>query len=738
MESIGLGFVPPTGPPSARLVLIGESAGYEEAIVGEPFYGSAGGVLSRLLHRAGIHRADVRIANTVACRPPNDYLVGAPWEEHALSQCRQYFDPVLAAVPDDAVVVPLGGTALQAVLHLRGVAGIQIREFHGTVSRDPTDRFWVVPTFHPSFLQRGAMNLLQIVTEDLRLADRISQHGFTRSPSQLVVDPTPEWFAGWVADHLRAVVADVDCVHLSLDTEFAEKSGKDESEVTAWNAVSPITRVNGASDGTLGWTVPYVGPYIAITETLLAGLAACKAWIWLWNKYADWDHLQQAGHTLDGIMAIDGMWLWHYLQSDVFRGLGFVAPMASDFGAWKHWSEDKSKEGAYAAADGVQNWRTCMWCLRGAMAAGLWDVFLRDWHDRDEYCLRPAHVQGVPIDRVALAAFHAENQRKLGSVLERIKETAARGVLRPKAGYRKAPSKKCATCKGKGVILVGTGHENICDDCEGAKVIYSTTPPASILGKPKKGGGEAKTQYMLEGVTLVEVEIEIDIRVCETCHAEDVGPRHRCPQPPKPKAVKRRRRPRTLDGSATGDLPAVTGSPGAATVPAGAPGDRPVPRLVAATRRRARYFWQLPFNPDAPAQIIQYLADKGIEAPVDKKTRRATTNKKALDVLKAQHRDDPFFQLQLDWKAVQKVDATYAVGTAALLDADDRVHPEYLPIPSTLRDSARHPNLTNVVADKSGPQSLAAGFRRCVVARDGVPAGVTNDDLAAWEARWLR
>ena len=89
-------------------------------------------------------------------------------------------------------------------------------------------------------------------------------------------------------------------------------------------------------------------------------------------------------------------------------------------------------------------------------------------------------------------------------------------------------------------------------------------------------------------------------------------------------------------------------------------------------------------------------------------------------------------------KAVVKIDSTYAVGTLALLDVDDRCHPEYSPIPSTLRDSAKHPNLTNVVADKSGPQSLAAGFRRCVVARTGVPTSVTENEYAAWEQKWAQ
>ena len=115
MERAGFGFVPPVGPPDARLRLVGESAGYEEALKGEPFYGSAGGVLSRILTRAGINRQYTRIANVVSCRPPNDSLTGMSYEEHAVVQCRQYLQPTLDETPDNGVVVPLGATALAAV-----------------------------------------------------------------------------------------------------------------------------------------------------------------------------------------------------------------------------------------------------------------------------------------------------------------------------------------------------------------------------------------------------------------------------------------------------------------------------------------------------------------------------------------------------------------------------------------------------------------------------------------------
>lgn len=711
LATIGFGYAPPSGPPSSRLQFVGEALGWEEAIQGEAFVGSAGGVLTRLLTRAGIHRPDVRIGNVVSCRPPNDYLVGAPWEEHAISCCSQYLNRMLSQVPRDGVVVTLGATALTSVLGLRGVAGIAVKEWHGTVNRDPLDRFWVVPSFHPSFLQRGTMNLLQVVTEDLRLADRISQRGFKRSPAQLVVDPPIDWFRAWVTNHLARVAEDPDGVHLSLDTEFPEKAGKDESEVVAWNAVSPITRVNGGNDDVVGWTVPYTDVFRQEVERLLAGVAAARGWMWLWNKYADYDHLNQHGHTLDGIMAIDGMWLWHYLQSDVFRGLGFVAPMASDFGPWKHWAEVKEHEGPYAAADGLQNWRTCMWALKSAIKVGMWDVFMRDWHDRDTYCLRPAHLMGVPVDRTELQVFHENLQLKLGTTLAKIKETTAKGVLKPKLGYARRP---------KGKIVDG--------------VLQEPAPPASIIGKSKKGGGEAKLLYMTEGVRLVESEIEVEVNICETCKVEDVGPKHRCR---KVRVPGKRRRvsghvgtdDQAAGATGHGDAHAADAGAGAAVVHGPAV-------IVTARRLRRRYFWQLPFNPDAPAQILAYIEQQGYEAPVDKKTQRKTTNKKALENLKKQHADDPLFQLQLDWKAVVKIDSTYAVGTLALLDHDDRVHPEYAPIPSTLRDSAKHPNLTNVVADKSGPQSLSAGFRRCIVARDGVPAGVTDEEYAAWQEKW--
>lgn len=728
LARLGFGFAPPSGPVGAPLTFIGEALGYEEAVSGQPFYGAAGGQLSRQCTRAGIDRAHVRIHNVTSCQPPNDFLVGAPWEEHAIATCRQYLQPVLDSVPTNGVVVPLGATALGAILGLRGQPGIAVRDFHGTVTRSVDDRYWVLPTFHPSFLQRGAMNLTDVVTQDLRLASRIAQTGFTRAPCQLMVDPHPEWFAKWVVDHLAKVDRDPETTHLAIDTEFAEKAGGvDESEVIIDPAdLSPLTRINGANSLGLGWTVPYREPYRSIARTLLEGTAAKQGWIWMWHKYADLTHLWADGVQLPNEIVIDGMWLWHYLQSDLPRGLGFVAAMASDFGAWKHWAKIPEKEDEYAAADGVQTYRTIAWLLKAAHPTGVLDLFLRDWHERDCYVLRPAFEMGTPINKPALIAFHDELQATLARILHKLKRTTAEGILKPKAGYKTKPKgADCQWCVGSGILDQDayadddeSDQHELCQDCGGTGH-QAPTPPPSIMNPPKKGGGEAKQHYMTSGVSLREKQVQRTVLICTTCAAQEITQKHRCPpdyviQTPEEAGFTKAGKPRKPKRRRVPQEPCV------------------VEEAVLVTR----WYWRLPFNPDAPAQVLAYLEQQGIEAPIDKKRQTKTTNKKALADLAKQHADDPFFTLQLDWKAVQKVDSTYAVGSLRRLDADDRLHPEFLPKPSTFRDSCQNPNLQNVVADKAGPEGLASGFRRTVEARDGVPPGVTDDQLATWEAKW--
>ena len=60
------------GNADAELMFIGEAPGASEDEQGLPFVGRAGKLLNTLLGEIGMERADVFVANTLKCRPPNN------------------------------------------------------------------------------------------------------------------------------------------------------------------------------------------------------------------------------------------------------------------------------------------------------------------------------------------------------------------------------------------------------------------------------------------------------------------------------------------------------------------------------------------------------------------------------------------------------------------------------------------------------------------------------------------
>lgn len=63
-----------SGPQNARIVLVGESWGFEEAQAKQPFVGSSGTELNRMLAEAGIQRDSVLCTNVVADRPQQNEM----------------------------------------------------------------------------------------------------------------------------------------------------------------------------------------------------------------------------------------------------------------------------------------------------------------------------------------------------------------------------------------------------------------------------------------------------------------------------------------------------------------------------------------------------------------------------------------------------------------------------------------------------------------------------------------
>lgn len=60
------------GSLEAKIMLVGEAPGFNEARTDRPFYGAAGKVLDELLDSTGIKRKEVYITNVVKLRPSNN------------------------------------------------------------------------------------------------------------------------------------------------------------------------------------------------------------------------------------------------------------------------------------------------------------------------------------------------------------------------------------------------------------------------------------------------------------------------------------------------------------------------------------------------------------------------------------------------------------------------------------------------------------------------------------------
>ncbi len=133
-----------TGSSDADLMFIGEGPGYYEDKQGEPFVGAAGQLLNRMLEEIGVRREDVRITNTVLCRPPGNR---DPLPDE-LDACAPWLEEQIRLV-DPRVIVTLGNFATRTVLG-RAVSISRVRG-----QRFPWQGRTVIPTFHPAAILHG-------------------------------------------------------------------------------------------------------------------------------------------------------------------------------------------------------------------------------------------------------------------------------------------------------------------------------------------------------------------------------------------------------------------------------------------------------------------------------------------------------------------------------------------------------------------------------------------------------
>ena len=136
------------GPMEARVLLLGEAPGAEEAKAGRPFVGKAGKNLDAFLAQTGLLREQLFISNVVKFRPyrvgPTGRRANRPPTRAEIAACRDCLLGEIAILRPDWVVT-LGNTALQAMLGREATIG----QVHGTAQRTEAGQR-VFPLYHPA------------------------------------------------------------------------------------------------------------------------------------------------------------------------------------------------------------------------------------------------------------------------------------------------------------------------------------------------------------------------------------------------------------------------------------------------------------------------------------------------------------------------------------------------------------------------------------------------------------
>jgi len=418
----------PDGDGTNGILIVGDSPWLEEMSQERNFSGASGSLLERCLRRVGVERSACTIANSVWCRAPRLGFYDKPsaLSEQVTSQCRPHLDELIEQ-RRPRVIVTLGGVALRRVC---GVTGITAR--HGYVHASPYG-VPVIPSFHPSYILQGNAGMTTALVFDLNRAREIAKGGWTQTPASYVLDDylgAADYFHKWP----ELLVVDIETPKSAkLDEEEAEE---DESYTILRASMShtPGTSVS------FPWTEPYVS---------LAREACARAKVVVMhNANFDQPRLEAQGFTFKCVH--DSMWEWHFLQSDLPKTLGFVAPFYYDGPAWKHLSE--AQPAFYSAVDADATMRVYLGVRAELQRQGRWERWLRHCVEATPI-LRRMGQRGVLINRERQGELKVRLERERDEKMAQLQREVPpelkpfKVYKRPREGAveRKVRCTKCAS-----------------------------------------------------------------------------------------------------------------------------------------------------------------------------------------------------------------------------------------------------------------------------------------------------
>ena len=372
------GYLSADGEFNKNVLIVGEAAGEQEEQAGKAFIGKSGSYLWTNLKRVGLVRDDFRIFNVLACRPPDNKLVGQPYEKACINHCASNLDEVIRFSKAEALergktlaILTLGKTAFKRVLGLDDDLHSRLLKLNYRCYPFWSAKYgaWVVAADHPSYLMRGNHHLISILQYSALRAVDIAENGLTLQKDDYLLDPDAPTFTSWVDGYFQVLSKEPQAC-LAYDIETLVKQGADEEEVAREEDPDyTILRISFSYRPGTAVTVPFRAEYMPQLRRIFASNGPKVGW-----NNENYDNPRIERHFPIHGDNIDAMLGWHVLNSALPKGLGFVTPFyAKTSPMWKHQSE--SEPAFYSAKDSDMQLQCWLGIQSDLIKAGLWPVF---------------------------------------------------------------------------------------------------------------------------------------------------------------------------------------------------------------------------------------------------------------------------------------------------------------------------------------------------------------------------
>jgi len=198
-------FIRPSGPTTARIMIVGEYPGDSELARGMPFVGMAGQELDRMLKDAGVYRSACFVTNVVRERVLGgdiDNLIAknksSVTPQHIEFQGKHCLKPVIDGISllrqeidtiQPNVIIALGNLALWALTGQSGITSWRGSEMECSLQLATQRPVKVIPTYHPAMVFRQWV-WRPVMIQDLRRAGRESHSPLiTRRDYKFIIRP---------------------------------------------------------------------------------------------------------------------------------------------------------------------------------------------------------------------------------------------------------------------------------------------------------------------------------------------------------------------------------------------------------------------------------------------------------------------------------------------------------------------------------------------------------------------